>query len=461
MKLRDYTSLKAEMARDYARHAPTSAALHERALRRLIDGGSHTLRLMQPFPPCFVSGHGAWVEDEDGHRILDFWQGHFTNILGHNPPVVTEALSRGFRDGYGLQSGFVNRAEVEVAELLCERTGTERVRFTTSGALATMNALILARVFTGRDIVMKVGGGWHGGQPFALRGVSFKEGFEHTESGGLPPALTDNTVLTGFNDLERLHDDFRRYGDRLAAFIVEPIIGAGGMIPARRAYLQAARDLTRKHGALLVFDEVIAGFRFRAGNAGALYDVEPDLMTLGKIIGGGMPVAAVAGRTDVMELAGRAGPVKFEGGTYSAHPACILAARMMLSHLVENEADIYPKLALTSRRLRSTILAALTEEGISARFAGDRSEILPDNSLHLLVFPRVDGLALDTPDEVLNPACCDREMSEKVFRLALMLENVHTVHGVGSISTAHTDDDIDFMGEACRRAAHRVASFVE
>jgi len=451
----------AGMTLEYARHAPTTAALHERALGCLIDGGSHTLRLMQPFPPYFARGRGAWVEDEDGHRLLDFWQGHFTNILGYNPPVVTEALVRAFKDGFGLQTGYMSRIQLEVAELVCRLTGAERVRFTTSGALATMNALILARAFTGRELVMKVGGGWHGGQPFALRGVSFRGGFEHTESTGISPAVTDDTVLTGFNDVDRLHADFQRYGDRLAAFIVEPIIGAGGMIPASRAYLDAARELTRKHGALLIFDEVIAGFRFRAGNAGGLYGIDPDLMTLGKIMGGGMPVAAVAGQSDVMELVGRTGPVKFEGGTYSAHPASMVAARTMLSYLVENEAEIYPKLARTSRRLRRTILAALAEEGISARFAGDHSEMLPDNSLHLLVFPRVEGLALDTPDEVLNPACCDCEMSEKVFRLALMLENVHTVHGVGSISTAHTDEDIDFMGEACRRAARRVQPFLD
>jgi len=167
MRKRDYTQLLAELAEAYIRHSPKSAALNERAKQYLVDGGSHALRLIQPFPPRIVAARGAWLKDEDGHDILDFWQGHLANVLGHNPEIITSALARAFAEGFGLQTGFADRLQVETAEILCRRTGAERVRFTTSGSLATMYAILLARAFTGRDLVMKVGGGWHGAQPWA------------------------------------------------------------------------------------------------------------------------------------------------------------------------------------------------------------------------------------------------------------------------------------------------------
>lgn len=150
--------------------------------------------------------------------------------------------------------------------------------------------------------------------------------------------------MTGYNDPEALRRHFREHGDRLACFIVEPFIGAGGFILATPEYLQAARELTDQYGVVLIFDEVISGFRFRAGDLGALYGIRPDLATFAKIIGGGMPVAAVAGRREIMELCGRAGGsrVAFSGGTYSAHPAAMLAPRAMLTHLLAHEAEIYP-----------------------------------------------------------------------------------------------------------------------
>ncbi|MBE3065562.1 MAG: aminotransferase class III-fold pyridoxal phosphate-dependent enzyme, partial [Spirochaetes bacterium] len=202
MKHSDHSSLLAALAADYERHSPRSAALNREALKHLVDGGSHTLRLIRPFPPRIVSAHGAYVTDEDGHRILDFWQGHYTNILGHNPEAITRALAESFKDGFGLQTGFTDRLQVEVAEMLCERVGAERARFTSSGSLATMYATLLARAFTGRKLVMKVGGGWHGAQPWGLVGVEFHEqargsgrrhqpeepGFRQPESKGLPSA---------------------------------------------------------------------------------------------------------------------------------------------------------------------------------------------------------------------------------------------------------------------------------
>ncbi len=462
MGSRNYTRLLAELRESYAKFSPTSGAIHNTASRYLVDGGSHQLRLMQPFPPRIVSAKGAYIRDEDGHNILDFWQGHLGNLLGHNPPVVTEVLARAFADGFGLLTGFTDRLQAETAEILCRQTGSERVRFTTSGSLATMYALMLSRSFTARTQVLKIGGGWHGGQPWGLKGVNYHEGdgkgFLKVESEGLSSSLSGEVAITGFNDTDGLREIFRQHGDRLACFIVEPFLGAGGLMTATREFLETARELTQKHSALLIFDEVICGFRFRAGNLGAMYGITPDLSVFGKIIGGGMPVAAVTGRADVLRLAGSAGGgrVKFSGGTYSAHPASMLAAKTALQHLAEHEAEIYPRLATLGDKMRRTLESAFRDEGIFARCSGYGNDVVPGSSLAYLHFPYHEDTVLDRPEHSADPAICDVELTKHVLQLALLLENVYLVHGHGALSTAHTEADILFLDQACRRAARLI-----
>lgn len=455
---RDVTALISEMATEYESRTPRSAALNKKAVQVLVDGGSHALRLVRPYPPRIITAKGAWIRDEDGHDILDFWQGHFANILGHNPEVITHHLARVLEEGNGLQTGFTEREQIHVAEALTRQTGYERVRFTTSGTLATMYAIMLARAYTGRNLVLKAGGGWHGANPWGLKGTKWSGGFDAVDSAGIPAAMSDEVLITRFNDPQHLEDTFRRHGDRLACLILEPVMGAGGLIPARTEFLKLARDLASRYGALLVFDEVITGFRYRAGDVGELYGVKGDIAVFGKIIGGGMPVAAVAGRTDIMELTGRStGPaVKFSGGTYSGHPASMIAAAITLDHLVQNEAAIYPHIAQVSRELRRVVVEAFFQKGIHARFTGDLVGDLPDNSLHMLVFPLQPELQLETPEEVYDPELCDLELGEEVLPLAMMLEDVFTVHGLGSTSAAHHAEDLFFLERAVTRVAERI-----
>jgi glutamate-1-semialdehyde 2,1-aminomutase len=466
MKARDYTPLLAELEEAYTLYSPKSGAVNEMAIQYLVDGGSHALRLTRPFPPRIAGAHGAWLKDEDGHDILDFWQGHLANILGHNPEVVTRELAQALASGFGLQTGFTDRLQAEAAEILCRQTGAERVRFTTSGTLATMYAIMLARSYTGRTLVMKVGGGWHGAQPWALKGIEFSArngaGFQKVESDGVPVAVTDKVIVTGFNDADRLRDHFREYGDRLACFIIEPFLGVGGFTPASREYLHAARDLADQYGVVLVFDEVIAGFRFRAGNMGALYGLQPDLATFGKIMGGGMPVAALAGRADILNLSGRAGGsrVKFSGGTYSGHPASLLAAKTLMSYLVEHEAEIYPRLADLGARTRQALAKAFADEGIYVHCTGHDPEVLPGSSMFMLHFPYDEGVPLNTPEDWANPNVCDVGLSHKVLDLALLLEDVFMLHSHGAVSTTHTGADIDLLAEACRRVARRAKPYL-
>ena len=466
MKTRDYTPLLAELEEAYSRHSPRSGALNDRALQVQVDGGSHALRLTRPFPPRITTARGAWLTDEDGHHILDFWQGHLANVLGHNPEVITSELARAFQSGFGLQTGFTDRLQVETAEILCQQTGAEQVRFTTSGSLATMYATMLSRAFTDRTLVLKVGGGWHGAQPWALKGIGYSAGngagFQKVESGGVPAAVTDKVIVTGFNDPDSLRDHFREYGDQLACFIVEPFIGVGGFAPATAEYLQTARALTEQYGVVLIFDEVIAGFRFRAGNAGALYGLQPDLATFGKVMGGGMPVSAVAGRADILALAGRAAGarVKFSGGTYSAHPASLLAAKTFMNYLVANEAEIYGRLAELGERTRRELEAAFAAEGIYAHCTGHDRAVLPGSSMFMLHFPYEEDAVLERPKDWLDPTVCDITLGHLILDLALLLEDVFMLHSHGGLSTAHTEQDIEFLGQACRRVARRIKPYL-
>lgn len=462
--MRDHARLLAELAEQYRRYAPKSAALHERARACIVDGMSHARRAVTPFPPRLVRARGAWVEDEDGHRILDFWQGHYANILGHNAEVIVQAVAQALADGRGLQTGFEDRTHVEAAEILCRQTGAERARFTTSGALATMYCILLARAFTGRDLVLKVGGGWHGAQPWGLKGVSFQNGsrYDHMETEGFPGVMDRDTIVSRFNDAQALGDTFERYGDRIACFIVEPFIGAGGFIPATREYLREARALTEKYGSVLIFDEVISGFRFRAGDLGALYGVRPDLAALGKIVGGGMPVAAVAGRADILALAGAEGGnrVRFTGGTYSAHPASMVAAKTVMEYLAANEASVYPRLAELGDKTRRAMEQAFAEEGILARCTGDPRWAFGGSSLGMLHFPYDEALEFTCPEDVYDPQKCDVVLRDKGIQTALLLEDVHVVHGLGAVSTAHTEAEVEFLREACRRVARRIKPYL-
>jgi glutamate-1-semialdehyde 2,1-aminomutase len=458
----DYSGLLAELARELAARSPRSAEVNRLAKTELVDGGSHTLRLTVPFPPRIVSAHGGWLRDEDGHEVLDFWQGHLANILGHNPEIVTSELMRAFADGFGLQTGMVDRLQNEVAEILCRQTGAEQVRLTTSGTLANMYAVILSCAFTGRSRVMKVGGGWHGGQPWSLKGSVYNDGsggrFQTVDSEGIPPAVTDEVIVTGFNDSERLRDDFERHGEDTACFVVEPLIGAGGLIPATREYLELARELTLEYGTLLVFDEVVDGFRFHAGNLGALYGVDPDLAVFGKAIGGGMPVAALAGCADVMGLAGRdqGCRVFFSGGTYCAHPSSLLAAKTYMTYLVEHEDEIYPRLADLGEKMREAMVQGFLTEGIRACSTGTSADLPSGSSLGMVHFPLDESTVLDTPEKVHDPDVCDIALRNNILGPALLLEDVHLVQGHGSAATAHTDRDMELLADACRRVARRI-----
>jgi glutamate-1-semialdehyde 2,1-aminomutase len=437
-----------------------SEAIFKKASHSLITGGSHNLRLFSPFPFYDVQSSGSKVWDADGNIYVDFWQGHMANVMGHNPKIIIKALQDNFHKSQGLTTGFPGHHQRELAELILNQIGAEKIRFTTSGTLATMYAVMLAKAFTKRELVMKVGGGWHGAHPYALRGITvYDRGMTRMESAGLPSGTDEMIVISQFNDIQDLENKFKKHGERTACFILEPFIGSGGFIFSHRDYLQKARELSRQYGSLLIFDEVISGFRFRAGGVQSLYGIQPDLTVLGKAIGGGMPVSAVAGKDDVMALCGPdAKPeekVKFEGGTFSAHPAAMLAGLTYLRYLIEHESEIYPKIGQLGEKVRKGIEEIFSSYGFNVKCTGYGDSIAEHSSLVGVQFlnEKIDRIAF--PEQVWNPEVCDFELREKIFKLSMLEEGFNVFHGYGAISTAHSESEIQESLDAVERIAKK------
>jgi glutamate-1-semialdehyde 2,1-aminomutase len=448
-------AFKQRLAEEYEREYPRSAAHHRAHADHLLDGCSHAVRWNDPFMPVMTRASGARVEDLDGHVLVDYWQGHFSNLLGHNPALIRDALARALDEGRGLQSGMLVELEARVAELIVRCTGAESVRVTTSGSLGTFYASLLCRGFTGRDRVLKVKGGWHGSQPFGLKGVSAHgEAFDQIETEGLSSSTPGEILLTSYNDVEGLHRVFREHGDRIACMLVEPVMGQGGGIAATPEYMREIRRLTAHHGALLVCDEIITGFRFRAGDLTQLYGIEPDLLVLGKVLGGGMPVAAVAGRRDILALCTREQHrVKFEGGTYSAHELALLASATLLDYLIAEERTLYPALASAGRDLRDGIRAIAREAGLAVSLLGTPEPVGASSSLLMLHVLREPGADPASPEEMARRA--HPFLDDDLLKSVLMLHGVSVRTGLGALSTAHGAEDfartLDGFGAAFER----------
>lgn len=460
----DKKSFLDELVRKYQNKHRESERFFRESSQYQISGGSHNLRLFFPFPFYDVRCQGSKVWDMDGNMYIDFWQGHFTNILGHNPDIILNSLTEYFAKGQGLETGFPGDSQVKLAMFICESIHAEKIRFTTSGTLASMYSIMLAKSYTNRELILKVGGGWHGAQPYVLKGITaYDKGFNRLESAGLPSGIEEKIIMTRFNDIEDLEDKFREHGERIACLLIEPFIGAGGFIFGEKEYIQKARDLATRHGSVLIFDEVVSGFRFCVGGIQNLYEVKPDLTILGKAIGGGMPVSAVAGREDIMALCGPDAPVerkvKFEGGTFSAHPACIFAGLAFIEYLIEKEKEIYPKIGQLASQVRNNIEEIFHFHNINVRCTGDGGSITPNSSLVGVHFLRNKVDRVTSPDQVWNPEVCHVDLREKFFKLAMLEEGFNIFHGFGAISTAHTEDEMKKALEAVERIAEKWERF--
>ncbi len=314
-------------------------------------------------PRFIASGNGARMRDVDGNEYIDYVCSWGPHILGHRPPMVIEALREALETGtsFGAPTG----REVELADAICQAVPSiEMVRLVNSGTEATMSALRVARGFTGRDLTIKFEGCYHGhvdsllvkaGSGMATLGIA--------DTAGVPKGFAETTIALPHNSIPAVEKAFAEYGDKIAAVIVEAVVGNMGCVPPAPGFLEALRSLTEKHGAVLIFDEVMTGFRLALGGAQERFHIKPDMTTLGKIVGGGLPLAAYGGRADIMKKVAPVGPV-YQAGTLSGNPLAVAAGLAMVRHLIAHP-EVY-----TTIEARTAQLTAWTPPGVTINRVG-------------------------------------------------------------------------------------------
>jgi glutamate-1-semialdehyde 2,1-aminomutase len=341
-----------------------------RRAQELIPGGVNSpvraFRSVGGNPPFIARGEGSHIFDADGNEYIDYVGSWGPLLLGHRHPEILAALEGAL--AVGTSFGAPTEQEVELAAAICDAVpSVEMVRLVNSGTEATMSALRVARGFTGRDLCVKFEGCYHGhvdsllvkaGSGMATLGIA--------DTQGVPKAFADTTIALPFNDVEALKQAFRARGDSIAAVIVEPVVGNMGCVPPLPGYLEALRSITEQYGALLIIDEVMTGFRVAFGGAQQRYGIRPDLTTLGKVIGGGLPVGAYGGRRDIMSKVAPAGPI-YQAGTLSGNPLAVAAGLAMLRHLKAHP-EIYDRLEQQGAELCAEAPAGVTVNRVGAMF---------------------------------------------------------------------------------------------
>ncbi len=423
-----------------------SQALFSRASALIPGGVNSPVRAFKSVggEPFFVErADGAFLYDVDGNRYVDYVGSWGPMIVGHNHPRVREAVADAI--GKGLSYGAPCPAEVTMAETITRLVPScEMVRMVNSGTEATLSAIRLARGATGRQRIVKFEGCYHGhGDSFLVKAGSGMLTLGVPTSPGVPAGLSELTSTISYNDFEGATQLFEEIGPEIAAVIIEPVVGNANCLPPREGYLQHLRDLCTRHGALLIFDEVMTGFRVAPGGAQARYGITPDLSTFGKIIGGGMPVGAYGGRRDLMQQIAPAGPI-YQAGTLSGNPVAMAAGLAMLE-LVQ-EPGFHDRLEATANTLCDGFEAAAREAGVP----------LTTNRVGAMFGLFFTDAKVDT---YAGATACDIGAFSRFFHA--MLERgvflAPSAYEAGFISSAHDDAVVEATLEAARGAFRAVA----
>jgi glutamate-1-semialdehyde 2,1-aminomutase len=339
-----------------------SASIFERAQKLIVGGVNSPVRAFRAVggtPPFIRSAEGCTLTDADGNRYIDYVGSWGPAILGHAHPAVIERVREAA--GRGLSFGAPTELEVQFAELVMKHyPSIQMLRCVSSGTEATMSALRVARGFTGRDVIVKFDGAYHGhSDALLVKAGSGAATFGAPDSAGVPADMVKHTVSAAYNDVAGLEALFAREGQRIAAVIVEPVAGNMGCVPPEPGFLQAIVSLTAKHGALSIFDEVMTGSRLARGGAQERFGLKPDLTCLGKVVGGGMPLAVYGGRADVMGKVAPLGPV-YQAGTLSGNPVAVSAGLATLERL---DASVYERLEVLGARLEAGLSELVRSAG--------------------------------------------------------------------------------------------------
>jgi len=425
-----------------------SESLFARAVERIsggVNSPSRSYAAVGGGAPVFIErAEGAYLYDVDGNRYIDYLAAYGAMILGHAHPAVVEAVRKAM--GRGSVYGTPTPGEVEMAEALHSAIpGLEKVRFTASGTEAVMTALRVARGFTGREKIVKFDGAYHGhSDPVLVAAGSGSSTLGINESLGVPRGVAKDVISLPYGDCERLEEVFATCGGEIAAVLVEPVCGNFGIVVPPRTFLEAIDRLAKAHGALVIWDEVITAFRFRYGSIGPVFGLEPDLYTLGKVIGGGMPIGAYGGRADVMSVVAPLGGV-YQDGTLSGNPVSMAAGKACLAAL--QEPGLYERLDALAARLQEGIEEAARRRGVTlcvSRFGGALSPFF-------------------APSPPKNFAETEKTSSRHLARFfRLLLERgvmtAPSKYEAWFVSAAHTPKDIEHTLEAVDSALAQMAA---
>jgi len=405
--------------------------LFARAQRTIPAGVNSPVRAFRSVggtPRFFARGEGAYLWDADGRRYIDYVGSWGPAILGHAHPAVVRAVQETAK--HGLSFGAPTELEIEMAEAICGLLPSiELVRLVSSGTEATMSALRLARGYTGRSRIVKFEGCYHGhGDSLLVKAGSGALTFGQPSSAGVPPAIANETIVLPYNDLAAVEAAFVAEGERIACVIVEPIVGNMNLVMPRAGFLPGLRSVCDRHGAVLIFDEVMTGFRVHPRGAQGLYGVTPDLTTLGKVIGGGMPVGAFGGKRAIMEQIAPLGPV-YQAGTLSGNPVAVAAGLATLREIAAP--GFYDRLTATTKSLTDGLALAAARAGVAfcAQAVG---------GMFGLYF--ADAVP-DTYDAVMT---CDKARFSRFFH-AMLDAGVYlapSAFEAGFVSAAHTAGDV-------------------
>jgi glutamate-1-semialdehyde 2,1-aminomutase len=422
-----------ELFTDAQRHIPGGVNSPVRAFRSV--GGD---------PVFFDSASGAYVTDADGTRFIDYVGSWGPMILGHAHPDVIAAVAAQVKKG--LSFGAPTELETRMADKVCELVPSmELVRMTSSGTEATMSALRLARGFTGRDKIVKFEGNYHGhADSLLVKAGSGMLTLGEPSSPGVPSALAELTITLRYNDLEQVEQTFAAIGDEIACIIVEPVAGNMNCIPPVPGFLEGLRTICDRHGTVLIFDEVMTGFRVARGGAQAHYGIKPDLTALGKVIGGGMPVGAFGGRRDIMSRISPLGPV-YQAGTLSGNPIAMTAGLKTLELLSAD--GFYERLSATTERLTSGLEARAAAAGVP--FTTNR-------------VGGMFGLFFTDAGRVTNyeqATACNQAQFNAFFHamLDLFIYLAPSAFEAGFVSAAHGDTEINATLAAAAESFARIA----
>jgi glutamate-1-semialdehyde 2,1-aminomutase len=425
------------------RELSQSRELQRRAERYLpggVDSPVRAFRAVGGDPPFLVRAQGAHLWDADGNRYLDYFGSWGPMILGHAHPLVVEAIQQAAERGASF--GASTAAEADLAELVIRAVRSiEKLRFVSSGTEATMSAIRVARAFTGRKYVIKFEGCYHGhSDGLLVKAGSGLATFGLPGSAGVPEEIAHWTLALPFNHLAAVEEAFAKHQDEIACVIVEPVVGNMGCVPPAPGYLEGLRRITQDKGSLLIFDEVMTGFRLALGGAQQVFGIDPDLTCLGKIIGGGLPCAAFGGKARMMDLLAPLGPV-YQAGTLSGNPLAMAAGIATLRYLTDHSVEVYGGLEKQSAVVAKGIAAAARDAGIAV-------ETNRAGSMFTWFFTGATVTDFDTA------AASDTEAFGR-FHRAMLDEGVWlppSQFEAAFLSTAHSSADIEFTVEAARKA---------